>query len=313
MKRINRRDLLKAGGLGAAMLASTVRRAPAADNAAPDDERWSIAMNTSTIRPAGLEEKIRVTAEAGYDGIELWDGDLSKHQRDGRSLEDLGKRISDLGLEVVNIIGIWNAWPENDADKPKIAGRCRKQLQRAKAVGAKHIAAVPGPDRPNMPIPWAGKRYAELIDLGKEFGVTIAAEFLGFLRGVHTLGQIAGIAIEADRPEARIIPDAYHQYRGGSSFAGVRHIRGSLIASYHINDVPAQPPWDELKDSHRIYPGDGILPLEQLLKDLWSIGFRGPLSLEMFNRDEWKKDAAEVARVGIDKIRKVIDNSGVGA
>jgi sugar phosphate isomerase/epimerase len=60
-----------------------------------------------------------------------------------------------------------------------------------------------------------------------------------------------------------------------------------------------------------VYPGDGVLPLAQLLRDLSDIGYRGPLSLELFNRDYWKQDMLAVARTGIEKMRQVIAASGV--
>ena len=50
-----------------------------------------------------------------------------------------------------------------------------------------------------------------------------------------------------------------------------------------------------------------------MLKDLWKVGFRGPLSLEMFSDAEWKKSAAEVAKRGIEKMRAVIAKSGTEA
>jgi sugar phosphate isomerase/epimerase len=89
-------------------------------------------------------------------------------------------------------------------------------------------------------------------------------------------------------------------------------IPGTLYGIFHINDLPNKPA-TQVKDSDRLYPGDGILPLEQLLKDLWKVGFRGPLSLEMFSDAEWKKSAAEVAKRGIEKIRVVIAKSGTEA
>jgi sugar phosphate isomerase/epimerase len=76
---------------------------------------------------------------------------------------------------------------------------------------------------------------------------------------------------------------------------------------------PGANPAAEVKDSDRLYPGDGDLPLAQMLKDLWKVGFRGPLSLEMFSDAEWKKSAAEVAKRGIEKMRAVIAKSGTEA
>jgi 2-keto-myo-inositol isomerase len=54
------------------------------------------------------------------------------------------------------------------------------------------------------------------------------------------------------------------------------------------------------------YPGDGVAPLASMLRDLRRIGFRGVLSLELFNRDYWKQDALKVAQTGLDKMRAVV-------
>ena len=56
-----------------------------------------------------------------------------------------------------------------------------------------------------------------------------------------------------------------------------------------MNDYPADPPRETITDGSRIYPGDGVAP--SALHDLHDIGFRGVLSLELFNRDYWKQDA----------------------
>jgi len=318
MPTLNRRELLKAGGAAVAALAAGGVAAGAAESSAakPADagkERWKLCLNVSTIRPAPLEEKIAATAKAGYDGIELWVDEMMKYEKDGKSLDDLGKRIKDAGLEVPNIIGIWNAMPEDPAAKEKLIEDAKRRLAASAKVGARHIAAIPAPDRPDMDVRWAAARYAELVDLGKPFGVGVALEYGSYLKGIHTLGQSAAIVMEAGRPEGSIIADTFHSYNGRSSWEGVRFLAGAIYAVWHVNDVPKEPGPGQLKDADRIYPGDGVLPLAQLLKDLWAGGFRGPLSLEMFNREEWKKPADEIARTGIEKMRAMIAASGAGA
>lgn len=74
----------------------------------------------------------------------------------------------------------------------------------------------------------------------------------------------------------------------------------------HTNDYPAEPPRETINDSSRLYPGDGIAPLTQILRDLRDIGFNGFLSLELFNRDYWKRSPVKVAREGIEKMREVV-------
>jgi Pyruvate/2-oxoacid:ferredoxin oxidoreductase gamma subunit len=48
---------------------------------------WPICLDTATIRPASLLEKIKIAAEAGYDGIEPWDGELEEYEKNGGNLK----------------------------------------------------------------------------------------------------------------------------------------------------------------------------------------------------------------------------------
>ncbi|MFQ6130886.1 MAG: sugar phosphate isomerase/epimerase family protein [Armatimonadota bacterium] len=299
--RLTRRQLLAAAGsAGAATALSPVAWSQ------PEEREWKLCLNTSTIRPAGLTEKVDIVAQAGYQGIELWSNDLAKHVEEGGSLEDLAKRIADLGLEVPNVIGLWGWLPEDREALPQALERARPRIEQAAEAGSKHIAAVPTPDREDLDLMWAAECYGRLMEVGDEFGITVAVEFVGFVKGVNRLGKAALIAMESGRRDACIVADTFHMYRGGSDFEGVKLLNGEALAVFHWNDAPAEPPREEQRDQHRVYPGDGILPLVQLLRDLRDIGFHGPLSLELFNRDYWQQPLLEVARTGIRKMRELI-------
>jgi sugar phosphate isomerase/epimerase len=300
-----------AAGAAAAGASLGAKAAPAIprpyqDGASP----WPLALNTSTIRPASLDEKLDGAANAGYDGIELWVNELEEHEAAGGCLEDLGKRIQDMGLFVPNVIGLWNCMPPTEEAFQESLEATRNRMRMAAAAGSKHVAAIPAPDRPDFSLQWGVHCYRELLRIGREdYGITVAFEFVGFLKGIHRLGQAAAIALDADDPHARLVMDTFHLYRGGSGFSGIRHLSGDFIACFHWNDVPAEPAREELGDKHRIYPGGGILPLEEALRSLSAIGYSGPLSLEMFNREHWEQPAAEVARTGIEKMRGQIQRA----
>ncbi|MDQ2730248.1 MAG: sugar phosphate isomerase/epimerase, partial [Armatimonadota bacterium] len=69
-----------------------------------DNETFIPCLNTSTIRPASLQEKIRIAGAAGYRQIELWSDDLSAHETSGRSLSEVNGWLKDAGLQVASII-----------------------------------------------------------------------------------------------------------------------------------------------------------------------------------------------------------------
>ena len=84
---------------------------------------------------------------------------------------------------------------------------------------------------------------------------------------------------------------------------------GSAIGVFHVNDYPADPPRETIRDAHRVYPGDGVAPLGPIFRRLAASGFRGMLSLELFNPDYWKQDALAVARTGLEKTRLAVQKS----
>ena len=59
----------------------------------------------------------------------------------------------------------------------------------------------------------------------------------------------------------------------------------------------------------QIYPGDGVAPLKATLRDLRLAGFKGVLSLELFNPDYWKQDPLVVAKTGLAKMRAAVQSS----
>ncbi len=305
---MGRRGFLQSAtaGAGLAVTASTAATA-APERYQEDVSPWPLAMNTSTIRPAPLKEKIRVTAEAGWDAIELWINDLEEHEKNGGDLKALGKEIRDRGMFVPNIIGLWNCMPEGEEAFEKSLEATRRRMRMSADVGSIYVAAIPAPDRPDFDIQWGTHCYRRLLEIGREeFGITVAFEFVGFLKGIYRLGQASAIALDADDYDTCLISDTFHLFRGGSGFKGVRHLDGDFIANFHWNDVPGDVPREEQSDEHRLYPGDGILPLTQLLKDLKTIGYRRTLSLELFNREHWKQDAKAVAETGLRKMRECI-------
>jgi sugar phosphate isomerase/epimerase len=75
---------------------------------------------------------------------------------------------------------------------------------------------------------------------------------------------------------------------------------------FHMNDYPADPPRERITDADRVFPGDGTAPLEEILRTLASVGFRGMLSLELFNRTYWQQPALTVARTGLEKMQQAV-------
>ena len=95
-------------------------------------------------------------------------------------------------------------------------------------------------------------------------------------------------------------------YRGGSPFSGLRLVGREASPCFHSNDYPADPPRENLKDSDRIWPGDGIAPLREILQAFLDNRARVWLSVELFNASYWQQPAPETARTGLAKMKALV-------
>lgn len=307
---LTRRQMMACAGLGLGLRAAATSTALAVGAQKPAAEPFGYCLNTGTIRGHKLDlaQEVEIAAKAGYRGFEPWVSSIQEYAQRGGSLADLKKRIAELGLSVESAI-VFSDWLSDDEAK-RAAGmeQMRRGMDLVARIGGKRIAAPPGGAYrvPRMDLDKVAQRYRQVLELGREMGVVAQLEPWGSSQTLHRLGEVAYVLVEAGHPDACALLDAYHIYRGGSDFAGLRLFHGAALHVFHINDYPADPPRDKITDAHRVYPGDGVAPLEQILRDLYACGFRGMLSLELFNRDYWKQDALTVARTGLEKIKAVV-------
>ena len=312
---MKRRDLLTTGTALAASLCTVRTSSAGAEKGNSSDFTPRYCLNSGTIRGQGLSlvEEIELAAATGYDGIEPWTRDIQKYKDDGGSLPDLKKRLEDHGLRVESAIGFANWIVDDEAQRAQGLEDAKRDMELVKAIGGTRIAAPPagasGPDSPKLDLFTVAERYAALLEAGANIGVTPQIEVWGPSKNLSRLGEAVFAAVESGHPDACVLPDVYHVYRGGSEFEGLGLISGTALHCFHMNDYPTDRPRETLSDADRVYPGDGNAPLTKILHILRDIGFNGALSLELFNRDYWKQPAEDVARTGLAKMRNAVTDA----
>jgi sugar phosphate isomerase/epimerase len=264
---------------------------------------FTYCLNTSTIRPTPLLEKVSVAGAAGYSAIEPWNDEIDEYLRQGGTLEVLRRAIDDAGLRVVSVIAL-GGWADGQDDERGL-DECLRRMDQAAALGSPYIVA--SPPKPVIELEYASRRYDVLLRLGRARGVLPAMEFLGFVDGINTTAAAWAIAAGSGAPDATVVSDVFHMLRGGHTVDDLLMLRGERLANFHVNDVPAEPPPTQQTDYDRVMVGDGIADLPRVITNLRAIGYRGPLSLELFNRELWGRDPLEVARLGLERIRALVE------
>jgi len=304
MIKPSRRDVLGvSGAVFAAAIAEPAGAAPAAGDG------FCYCLNTATLSGyrLPLPAQIETAAKAGYQAIEPWVSDIHEYGASGGSLADLRKRIGDLGLTVESGIA-FPEWIVNDpARSAKGMEQARRDMDALLRIGGKRIAMPPaGAGAEAIPLPRITERYRAVLEVGDQMGITPELEFWGMSAQLSRLSQAVDIAIEAAHPKACVLADVFHLYKGGSGFSGLRLVSGQAIQVLHMNDYPATPPREAVRDSDRVYPGDGVAPFHQMVADLRRVAPRLVLSLELFNAAYWKGAPLETARTGLARMQSVV-------
>ena len=314
--KISRRRALASSGLlaTAALTGSKVMASEGTSASAGAGKKagspFVFCLNTSTIRgqKLGLAKEIEVAAQAGFQAIEPWVGTIEEYAKGGGSLKDIKKKIADLGLTVESAIGFPEWIVDDEARRAKGMEQAKREMDLVAQIGGKRLAAPPSgaTNLPALDLLKAAERYRALLEAGDSIGVTPQLELWGFSKNLHLLSDCAYVAIEARHPKSCVLTDVFHLYKGGSDFRSIRLLSAQAIQLVHLNDFPAEPPREKIDDSYRVLPGDGVAPLKQFLQDLRSTGDGKVLSLELFNKKLWGKDALEVAKEGLAKMQTVV-------
>ncbi|MDF1753454.1 MAG: sugar phosphate isomerase/epimerase [Verrucomicrobiales bacterium] len=312
---MNRRQLLASAGV---VSAAGIGAAPSFVSAAapePTPGKFRYSLNMSTIMGQNLDaaQEIDVAGKAGYDAIEPWFRRINKYVADGGSLKDLKKRIDDHGLTVESAIG-FAQWIVNDPEKRK-AGleEAKRDMGTIAQLGGIRIAAPPaGSNAKDMvTLDDAAERYRALLELGEEMGVDCQIEMWGGHPVIGTMEKAIYVAIASGHPRACFLGDVYHTYKGGSSFDSILLLGPGALKNYHMNDYPADPPRETIKDKDRVFTGDGIAPMDKILQHFDAVGARPCLSLELFNQSYWEMPAEECAKIGLDKMKECVASAGL--
>jgi len=109
----------------------------------------------------------------------------------------------------------------------------------------------------------------------------------------------------AQHPNAKLLIDIFHSFRGGTAVEDFALPQGDEVALVHINDVPVGDIF-AMGDDARVLPGKGVLPLKQALSSLAANGYTGALSVEIFSEYWWAQPVDVTAKAAYEALSTVM-------
>jgi 2-keto-myo-inositol isomerase len=271
-----------------------------------------IALNGATTMKAELETDIRAAGAAGYELVELWAAKLRRYL-ETHSIDDLRQLLTENNVEAWSINSIEHVTFRTPEDYVSIEAQCGELSAIAGQLYCPYIVVVPGklPEgaTDEQIIDESVRVLNQLADISEPYGVSLAFEFLGQTDcSVQTLDLAKKIVDKVDRKSVGVVIDTFHFYAGGSSFDAIDSLDPDKLFIFHINDAEDLPK-AKLTDAHRLYPGEGILPIKEIKAHFDKIGYDRMVSVEIFRPEYWEQDPATVARKAKAAVESVL---GIG-
>jgi 2-keto-myo-inositol isomerase len=304
---MKRRELLK--GLTAATSISFLPKVVTATSPARAKGRFKYCLNMATIRghKLGFVKELEIASAAGFRSVEIWMDSLQTYLNAGGTPKDAKKRLDDLGLVAENSIG-FAPWIVDEADRRnKGLEQLKKEMELLAQIGCKRVAAPPAgaTEKPGLNLDLAAERYRAILELGAQTGVVPHLELWGFSKNLGKLSEVLYVALESRHPAAKVLLDVYHLYKGGSGIETLSLVGVRGVDILHMNDYLSDKPASTITDADRIYPGDGIAPVREIVKILSDPSKPLILSVEVFNKNYYAQDPLLVAKNAMAKMKAI--------
>jgi sugar phosphate isomerase/epimerase len=193
------------------------------------------------------------------------------------------------GLEVLDVEGI------RLGPAPDLAA-AETILDAAAVLGARFVNIIcEDPDLARL-----ADSFGAVTRLARARGVRPVIEFMAY-RTVRTLA--AAVAIVSGSGGGGILIDALHVQRCGVVLSELAAVDPALIAYLQLCDAPLAAPADQVSEARtgRLLPGDGELPLRQLLAVLPD-GIPVAAEVPRQRRDTTPAECAQQARQALDAV-----------
>jgi sugar phosphate isomerase/epimerase len=272
---------------------------------------WTLAVGADPLGDQrclhDFRTRVEVAAKAGFTGMGFWHADILEIRRK-YSFEEM-KHILDAN-GIVNVEVEWLLdWFCTDARKTASDEIRALLLEAAEILRARHIKIADlGNDCAD--VPRMTEAFAPLCRQAAERGTNVLFEMLPaqFSRAA-SLDQVLSITRGSGAANGGTMLDNLHLQRIGIAPEEiVRKLTRRDLIGVEINDGSLAVPLN-FQDSvvnKRLLPGDGEFDIAAFLQAIWSVGYDGPIGVEVLNEYIRKWDLKTAATEAFAKTQRVV-------
>ena len=276
--------------------------------AAAASGKLEVGMHQATLWKCDstIREDFEAIAKAGFKHVELRQSKINDQSQ--YSIADVKKMLDDNGLEA---LGSQHApslgFP--DERQPRRLDAFKRNVEKTAALGLKLTNCACVVREPKVTLDHykqAVENYRAAAEFAAEYGIVIVIEFMKFSTFLSTLPSALWMTRQVQHPNLNITVDAFHVWAGRGKMQDLDDVGEGEVFNFHLNDVAADKPRELLGDADRLMPGDGEIPLAQMLRGLRGRGYKGKVVVELFSPEWWGRPVDEVCRVAKQKADAVM-------
>ena len=137
------------------------------------------------------------------------------------------------------------------------------------------------------------------------FGVRLALEFRATDTFCTSLDTAVRLTAACGEPNVGVCLDTFHFFKGPSKESDLDLLTPENLAFVQVSDWSGVPR-ELASDADRILPGDGDLPLAELLEKLRGRGYDGWVSVELMNPMIWQLKPGQVAELAAAALARIL-------
>ena len=234
--------------------------------------------------------RLSAIAHAGFNGVEIWQQDAEP------AVCETKQQLSNWGLQCTDYQVLLDFDGAKGGDRQHKQHEALRMIEIAAQLGSSMILVAANTGDCDEQAIVADLKW--LCQQASRAGLRIAYEAMSWSTSINRCDLAWQIIEQVDEPNLGIVVDAFHLYILGRSLADLSGIPAEKIFLVQLSDSEELTQGTCVKTiarHRRLLPGDGQFPLRELVVYLETLGYQGPIGLEVFNDQAKQQDPEQVA------------------
>ena len=253
-----------------------------------------------------FETDIADYAAGKCQSIELWLTKLENYLQD-HSVDDARALLAEHGV-TAPVASFQAGLLTSQGEKRKLSWDLfRQRLATCRELGVETIVVAADIQAPltQVDLDRAVASIQELATVAGQAEMKAALEFQGSAAFANNLQTAASLVNDVGSPHLGLCLDLFQFAVGPSKWSDLGYLNVDNLFHVQLSDL-ADVARELASDADRIMPGEGELPVAELVTQLRSMEYQGTVSIELLNPQIWQVPPLQFGEIGMTCLRRLL-------